>query len=134
MQSVTITNTTNTERAEKIKEIFQGKTYMNFNVGICPVGGSFDVIVETQYETTQEEFTAFVIDFMADNLAYDPNQPGAAPAALKGAPMTSAKYETIWIVWANGKNWEFRSHAAAKYWAYEQNGSAPRKIKRRIIN
>lgn len=40
------------------------------------------------------------------------------------------EYKTVWVVWANGKDWEFESRPAAKYWANEQNGSTPRKIKR----
>ena len=40
------------------------------------------------------------------------------------------QYQIIWVVWANGKDWEFTSYQAAKYWSHEKNGSQPRKIKR----
>jgi hypothetical protein len=56
MTSLTINNVSSPESpmAKRIVSALKGQTYMNLQVHFAPVGGSFDVIVETAYEGASE--------------------------------------------------------------------------------
>jgi len=70
MAMVRITNLAGSPGSEpmldKLKQALNGKTYMDFNVIACPVGGSFDVFVESAREDSEEELTGMVMMVMAD--------------------------------------------------------------------
>lgn len=51
---------------EKIRERLQGKTYMQFEVLVCPAGGEWEVIIQThRLATTQQDLTNMIIHVMA---------------------------------------------------------------------
>ncbi|MHC4296457.1 MAG: hypothetical protein ACYS7Y_04080 [Planctomycetota bacterium] len=66
-----ITNVTSKESQTfiKLKRVLQDKSYMKFQVSACPVGGSFDVMVETAYDTTDEELKDFLLYILAEEVA-----------------------------------------------------------------
>lgn len=43
------------EHADKFVQAIEGQCYMNFKVLFCPAGGSFSVLVETDYDGTRKE-------------------------------------------------------------------------------
>jgi hypothetical protein len=45
---------TSEREATKIKAALEGKSYYNFHVAVCPMGGSSMVNVETDYEGATE--------------------------------------------------------------------------------
>lgn len=49
----------------RLRRILHGKTYMNFRVLVCPIGGSFDVLAETDYDAPEEEVKDFLIFILA---------------------------------------------------------------------
>jgi hypothetical protein len=55
--SITIDNVFSREEGErkaaKLAEITKNSFY-NFEFGVCPIGGSFDIVVTTQYEFTDD--------------------------------------------------------------------------------
>lgn len=53
--SIKVSNVFRREQAEPLQKLFEGKTYMNLEVGVAPAGGSFDVWVSTRRERTSEE-------------------------------------------------------------------------------
>ena len=55
MTSISIARVINKENAQKFINAIQNETYMKFNVIVCPAGGEFEVIVETNYTDNQEE-------------------------------------------------------------------------------
>lgn len=56
------------EDGEKIKARLHGKSYMNFEVLVCPVGGSFEIFVQTDYEESRVEILEFLVGLMACEL------------------------------------------------------------------
>jgi hypothetical protein len=64
--SIKVGNVCRSTGAQKFMDAIQGQTYMNFNVFVCPVGGSFDVIVETSYQASKKDITAMLMDLMFD--------------------------------------------------------------------
>ena len=60
-----ITRVTSQERADKLVELLDGKTYMNFRVGVCPAMGEFSVVVESDYEAPEEEIDGMLIHVLA---------------------------------------------------------------------
>lgn len=56
-------------KAQAIVRALQGKTYMNLQVQFCPVGGSCDVMVETNRpETSKAELTEMVLAVLCASL------------------------------------------------------------------
>ena len=55
MTSISITRITKKEQAQKFEKAINGKSYMNFEVLVCPAGGEFEVIVETTYTDDEAE-------------------------------------------------------------------------------
>ena len=55
MTSISIARVTKKEQAQKFAEAINGQSYMNFQVLICPAGGEFEVIVETDYTDNEAE-------------------------------------------------------------------------------
>jgi hypothetical protein len=55
MTSISIARVIKKENAQKFIDKIQNETYMKFNVLVCPAGGGFEVIVETDYTDDQEE-------------------------------------------------------------------------------
>lgn len=70
MASCCITNVTrrNSPRVAKLKKVLQDQTYMKFQVNVCPIGGSCDVIVETDYDTTDEELKDFLLYVLSEEV------------------------------------------------------------------
>lgn len=69
MPTVLLTNVIKKEQGEEIKKIIESiDTYMDIKVLICPAGGSMDIWAETMYETTEEEFTSFLLMVLTDAL------------------------------------------------------------------
>ena len=66
MNSVQIGNTSSKDsiEADKIFRALEGKTYMNFHVGFAPIGGSFDIWVESKYDCSESEFKDFVLFYL----------------------------------------------------------------------
>ena len=66
MTSIKIHNVTRREHAQPLIDKLQGETYMNLEVLVCPVGGSFDVLVQTRRpNTTEAELTEMVMGCLA---------------------------------------------------------------------
>jgi hypothetical protein len=66
MTSIQIRNVTSREAAEPLVRLLKGKTFMSFEVGLAPAGGSFDVWVTTlRPDTTEEELREMVMSVMA---------------------------------------------------------------------
>ena len=53
--SISITRVSKREHAQKFEEAINGKSYMNFEVLVCPAGGEFEVIVVTSYTDDEAE-------------------------------------------------------------------------------
>lgn len=53
---------------EKLKCLLQGKTYMNFDVHVCPAYGEFEVWIHTNSDYTETELTQMVIAVLAWDL------------------------------------------------------------------
>lgn len=63
---IKIDNVLRREAAAPLENLLNGKTYMNLEVHVCPVGGSFDVNVQTlRPETSEEELREMVLGFLA---------------------------------------------------------------------
>lgn len=54
--SMVLNNVINRKDAEPIVKMLQDKTYMDLDVAICPIGGSFDIVVSTSYEEPLESY------------------------------------------------------------------------------
>lgn len=70
--SVKIDNVSSREagekKAAKLKEITKGN-YHNFEFIVCPVGGSFDVLVTTQYDFEEEDKEKALLEILVFILA-----------------------------------------------------------------
>lgn len=53
--TITIFNAVSEDRVEPLVRALSGKTFMKLEVGLAPVGGSFDVLVTTARPDTSEE-------------------------------------------------------------------------------
>jgi hypothetical protein len=79
--SIKIHNVIRAEEAEPLMYL-KGQSYLNLNVELCPVGGSFDVNVTTLHpKATKAELTAMVLGILAhdrcrNNRVYELEQPG----------------------------------------------------------
>lgn len=62
---VNVMNVTDRKYAEPIRRVLEGQTYMDFRVTVCPVGGSFNVNVETDYKADESEIRAFIMGLLA---------------------------------------------------------------------
>lgn len=49
---------------DRLKRIL-GRTYMQFRILVCPVGGSFDVLAETDYDAPEGEVKDFLLFALA---------------------------------------------------------------------
>jgi hypothetical protein len=61
MTTINVANAISKEKAEKFSKKINGKSYMNFKVEICPIGGDFAVNVVTTYEAGVEEIKDMLI-------------------------------------------------------------------------
>ena len=68
MVMIKITNTSTEPSCPKLIAALEGKTYMDLHVIFCPVGGSFDVCVETQYDTTEDDLKDMVLGILSYDL------------------------------------------------------------------
>jgi hypothetical protein len=60
--AITVGNVGRHKQAQRFIDAMQGKSYMNFQVRLAQMGGSFDVVVETDYfagDTTTEARAEF---------------------------------------------------------------------------
>lgn len=58
-------NVSRREDATPLETLLNGKTYLNLEVLVCPVGGSFDVLAQTlRPETSEEELRETVLSFL----------------------------------------------------------------------
>lgn len=84
MPTITIHNVTSPKYAEPLVRALQGKTYMNLEVGLAPVGGSLDVLVTTtRPETSEEELRGMVMSVLC-GLACDMGGPEMQRAVAEG--------------------------------------------------
>jgi hypothetical protein len=69
--SVTIFNVARRDHAAPLVAMFEGKSYMAFHVAIVPIGGSFDVCLETlRADTTPAEITEMAVEMLAFAVCY----------------------------------------------------------------
>lgn len=54
---------------EKIKEIMNGKTFMNFKVSYSSYAGNCTLIVKTDYDDTEEHIKNFFLSALIENMA-----------------------------------------------------------------
>jgi hypothetical protein len=64
MFSKTVANVSTREDAKKFVEKIQGKSYMNFQVNLCPAYGNIDVVVESMYDAPYGEILDMLIYLM----------------------------------------------------------------------
>lgn len=70
MTSIAIARVQSPEAADFFKLRFTGcQTYFDFQVGLAPVGGEFEVLVETDYPASAEEIRSHLISLMFQELA-----------------------------------------------------------------
>lgn len=62
---VNVMNVTDRKHAEPIRRALEGQTYMDFRVTVCPVGGSFNVNVETDYQAPECDIRDFIMGLLA---------------------------------------------------------------------
>lgn len=55
-------------QAAKIYYALNGYTYMNFQVRFVPIGGSFDIWVESEYDCSESEFRDFLLSYMTNQI------------------------------------------------------------------
>jgi len=67
--SVTLLTVGKPEEAAGLRWALDGQTYMKFRITVCPVGGMFNVNVETEYEAGQEEIKDFLLFVLATRVA-----------------------------------------------------------------
>jgi hypothetical protein len=60
--SMVLNNVIDKKDAEPIVKMLQGKTYMELDVTVCPVGGSFDIVVSTSYEEPLDSYLEEIED------------------------------------------------------------------------
>lgn len=64
--SIKLTNVQVASTADPLIEALEGTTYMDLHVSVCPVGGSFDVLVGTLRKNVSEaKLTDMVLMVMA---------------------------------------------------------------------
>ena len=69
MVMINVNNVGCRELAEPIEKALNGKTYMDFQVRLCPIGGSFDVNVETlNPDVTEQELVEMVLFVLTSDL------------------------------------------------------------------
>ena len=66
MTQIKLTNVCHADSptVDRLKRIL-GRTYMNFRILICPVGGSFDVLAETDYVIPEDDVKDFLLFVLA---------------------------------------------------------------------
>jgi hypothetical protein len=61
------------EQAEPLRRALEGRSYMNFQVAICPAGGEFRVYVGTRRpDTTEEELRELVLYVLCGDIVLGP--------------------------------------------------------------
>ena len=56
------------DQARKMVDTLQGKTYMNFDVSICPAGGEVTLSVSTEYKTDPDGVLGMILYCLASEL------------------------------------------------------------------
>jgi hypothetical protein len=62
---INITLSSSQEDIDKIKAKLDGKTFMNFEVHAAPVGGCWNVFVQTTYDAPKNEILGMLISVLA---------------------------------------------------------------------
>lgn len=69
MANIKIHNVPSTVEAAPLIAALQGQSFMNLDVQLCPIGGSFDVHVETLDPNVEEaELTEMVLGILAHEI------------------------------------------------------------------
>jgi len=68
MAQISIFRTGSREEAEAFKDKMQGKTYLDFNVLICPDHGEVEVWIQSIYADGVEELREMVMMVMAESV------------------------------------------------------------------
>ena len=114
MASIKLTNVMHASDADPVREALQGKTYMNFNVTVCPVGGSCDVNLETLDDDVSEaELTDMALEVLCGVVLQDPVELittiRLSPAQERvlgliafGQPLTSSDGRTVPVLHRRG--------------------------------
>lgn len=69
MTSVKIHNVSHRADADLLVRLLQGRTYMELKVVVCPIGGSFDVLVQTaRLDTSKKELTDMVLGVLCHHV------------------------------------------------------------------
>ena len=69
MTYIHIDNIISKEQADKFSKAVHGKSYMNFQVIVAPIGGTFAVGVQTDYTDYQNEANEMLIGLMFDAIS-----------------------------------------------------------------
>jgi hypothetical protein len=64
MYSYEITQVFSEEQVKPFRDAIEGKSFMNFQVHLCPCGGGFMLTVESDYKASQKEITGMLISLM----------------------------------------------------------------------
>ena len=56
------------EAGNKLAEKLNGQTYMNFEILVCPIGGSYAVMAQSFYDGTADEILGMFLFVMATEL------------------------------------------------------------------
>ena len=57
------------EEGDRLAQRLNGKTYMNFEILVCPAGGECAISAQTMYDGSMEEIMGMFIFLMAGELA-----------------------------------------------------------------
>jgi len=57
------------ELGQNLVEKLNGQTYMNFEILVCPIGGSYAVMAQSFYDGTVDEILGMFLFVMATELA-----------------------------------------------------------------
>lgn len=71
MPQIKIHNVIDPKSADPLRDALHGQTYMRLEVLVCPVGGSWDVLVQTRdAEVTEADLTEMVLGVMSHALIW----------------------------------------------------------------
>jgi len=70
MTQVELTNVSSKDSpvVDRLRNLLEGNTYMGFRILVCPVGGSCDVLAETDYTDDVNEVKDFLLDVLASRI------------------------------------------------------------------
>lgn len=95
---IKVTNVPREQDAASLVRALEGKTYLNLSVLVCPVGGSFDVRVQTlRPETSKEELTEMVFGVLASEV---PSGKDNEDLTLPTLHLNGSGYDHLWALHA----------------------------------